>query len=308
LLAARAHTVLTLRHRLAVLGADPAALTLLDVAAEADTVLEDVLTNDSPTTTMLGTVVLPQAVADVLEWPLRRTPPRVLAGVLPGSRRLVPPSLSAAERARFITNLQTIAESAAQNSHANVLALRQACYLVTVDHSTSTDEWLQALWRRTNWLRHAGSFEPRWAESRSVAMALARQGDGDALHRFLAAGRDDDSFNLATLNYHAYWIGEIGGPQTSDAFMGRSFRWRGTEVLDHLTDRLDPAAPSLPLHAHAIGALITARRGILEDDPALSRRLADRVAVLLDGTPGGPDERRSLEGIRTALRLAETRV
>jgi hypothetical protein len=80
--------------------------------------------------------------------------------------------------------------------------------------------------------------------------------------------------------------------------------WRGLVLLDHLVHRLGPDADDLRLNVHTVWALLIARRGLLDDDPAISRALAGRVRELLD-TAGVPANVRSeAESIRSALRLS----
>lgn len=155
----------------------------------------------------------------------------------------------------------------------------------------------------------AGSrFSPGWAEARSVAVALGRQGNPEALDRFVQLGRADDTWSTANLNYWAYWAGETRGIERDDAFMGAGLgRWRGLTLLDPLTARLGPDADDLVLNVHTVWALIVARRGILEDDSVLARSLADGVVVLLDSTSVAPAVRSEAESTRFALTMAGVR-
>ena len=136
---------------------------------------------------------------------------------------------------------------------------------------------------------------PSWAEARSIAIALDRQGDADSLTRFIHAGHDDDAWETANLNYWAYWVGETRTIERDDSFMTAGLgRWRGLVLLDHLTARLGPDADDLPLNVHTVWALLIARRGLLDDDPAVSRALAGRVRELLDTAgPAGQRPHRS---------------
>ena len=80
-------------------------------------------------------------------------------------------------------------------------------------------------------------------------------------------------------------------------------RWRGLTLLDHLAARLGPDADDLALNVHTVWALLLARRGLLDDDPAVSRALAGRIRELL-ATAGLPASvRTEVESIRAALRL-----
>jgi hypothetical protein len=155
----------------------------------------------------------------------------------------------------------------------------------------------------------AGSrFSPGWAEARSIAVALGRQGNPEALTRFVQLGREDDTWETANLNYWAYWAGETRRIERDDAFMGAGLgRWRGLTLLDHLVARLGVGADDLTLNVHTVWALIVARRGLLEDDPELARALAGRVTVLLDSATLAPTVRTEVESIRSALTMAGVR-
>ncbi len=101
----------------------------------------------------------------------------------------------------------------------------------------------------------AGSrFSPGWAEARSIAVALGRQGDPDALTRFVQLGRTDDTWETANLNYWAYWAGETRRIERDDAFMSAGLgRWRGLTLLDHLVARLGVGADDLTLNVTPSG-------------------------------------------------------
>lgn len=300
LTSARAGTFVALRFALLDLGADPQLVAALDTAADADHLL-DRLIDDDTGRHPFASRVLPQPLSDLLAWPLNPNPPRVVASARRPTRRgpvISGPMLTAAERRRLLTNLRAAAENPTAPADRASQVRRQVAYLASFDHAPDTGRWLADL--RATVGRTAG-----WAEARSVAVALGRQGNPDALTRFVQRGIEDDRWETANLNYWAYWAGETRGIERDDAFMGADLgRWRGLTLLDHLTARLTPDADDLTLNVHTVWSLLIARRGLLEDDPTLSRALAGRVAVLLDTAELPPASRSEVESTRSALRLA----
>src|SRR5256886_12732046 len=140
-------------------------------------------------------------------------------------------------------------------------------------------------------------------EARSASVALASAGDGSHLHDFVDHTRDELA-ESANLNYWAYWIGELVDEQTSDAFMlDRDTRsWTGVRLLQHLTNRLEPDSPHLPLNLHTLHTLIASRPSLLSGRPAVRASLAEVLA-----NPGSTDRpnrpgRDQLAGIQHELR------
>jgi hypothetical protein len=200
--------------------------------------------------------------------------------------------------------LRRAAENPPGPADRGSLVRRQVAYLASFDRSPDTAGWLADL-RRSITRSPSHQLAPSWAEARSIAIALDRLGDADSLVRFIQAGRDNDAWETANLNYWAYWVGETRTVERDDTFMTAGLgRWRGLVLLDHLVARLGPDADDLPLNVHTVWALLIARRGLLDDDPAVSGALAGRVRELLDtdGVPHGV--RVEVESIRTALRLS----
>ena len=241
--------------------------------------------------------------------PMRFAPAGARAQPVAGALGLdAGPMLTATDRRRLLTNLRGAAENPSAPADRISQVRRQVAYLASFVRAPDTTRWLSAL-RASVARTDAGSrFSPGWAEARSIAVALGRQGNPEALDRFVQLGRTDDTWRTANLNYWAYWSGETRGIERDDAFMGEGLgRWRGLTLLDHLTARLGPDADDLVLNVHTVWALIVARRGILEDDPVLARSLADRVVVLLDSTAVAPAVRSEAESIRSALTMAGVR-
>jgi transcriptional regulator with XRE-family HTH domain len=310
LTSARTGTVVSLRFALLDLGADPQLVDSLDTAAEADHLLDRLLDDDAGRHPFASRV-LPQPLSDLLAWPLNPNPPRVVASAYRPARRgpvVSGPMLAAGDRRRLLANLRTAAEHPSAPADRVSQVRRQVAYLASFDRAPDTAGWLAALRSAVAHADPRSRFSPGWAEARSIAVALGRQGDADALNRFVQIGRQDDTWETANLNYWAYWAGETRGIERDDTFMGAKLgRWRGQTLLDHLTARLGPNADDLTLNVHTVWALIVARRGILEDDPVLARSLADRITLLLDSDSLPATRRSEAESIRSALTMAGVR-
>lgn len=310
LTSARAGTLVAHRFALLDLGADPQLVDSLDTAAEADHLLDRLLDDDTGRHPFASRV-LPQPLSDLLAWPLNPSPPRVVVSARRPARRgqvTTGPMLTADERRRLLTNLRKAAENPSAPADRVSQVRRQVAYLASFDHAPDTARWLAALRAAVARTDTGSRFSPGWAEARSIAVALGRQGNPDALTRFVQLGGTDDSWETANLNYWAYWAGETRGIERDDTFMGAGLgRWRGLTLLDHLTARLGVDVDDLALNVHTVWALVVARRGILEDDPVLARSLADRVTVLLDSAAVAPIVRSEAESIRSALTMAGVR-
>ncbi len=244
LTSARAGNVVALRTELLELGADPALVDSLDTAAQADYILDRLLDGDpADGRHPLAVRVLPQPLSELLAWPLKDTPPRVVLTARRPARRgpvASGPLLAAIDRRRLVANLRRAAENPPGPADKGSLVRRQVAYLASFDRSPGTAGWLAEL--RGSLTRAGGArISPSWAEARSIAIALDRQGDADSLARFIRAGRDDDAWENANLNYWAYWVGETRTIERDDTFMTAGLgRWRGLILLDHLTTRLGP--------------------------------------------------------------------
>jgi transcriptional regulator with XRE-family HTH domain len=216
LASARTGTVVSLRFALLDLGADQQLVDALDTAAEADYLLDRLLDDDT-TRHPFASRVLPQPLSDLLAWPLNPNPPHVVASARRPARRgpvASGPMLAADDRRRLLTNLRAAAENPKAPADRVSQVRRQVAYLASFDRAPATASWLSEL-RATVSRSDAGSrFSPGWAEARSVAVALGRQGNPDALARFVQLGRTDNSWETANLNYWAYWAGE---PAASNA-------------------------------------------------------------------------------------------
>lgn len=306
-----AGSLVTLRHLLLDLGAPLPLTDAVDTAVEADLLVDRLLDHDLSTAGhALAGRVLSRELVDMLTWPFKDNRPDVYRNG-PRVRRRGPvavgPRLDPDEQRTLFENLRNLVETAPVEDNGTLLR-RQACYLASFDTSAEIREWLSRVNRRINWVRHAGTWTPRWAEARSIATSLARSGDPEAIERFVHAGRDDDAWEIANLNYFAYWVGDLRSHQRDDSFMRtHNAYWRGSTLLNHLAHRLQPETPLLALNVRTLWSLITARRGLLEEHPEVSRHLAQQVSQALDCLPPTAPARDDLLVVQAALRLAGVR-
>lgn len=307
-----AHSSLAIRHHLASLGASPVLVNLLGVAVDADYHLAQIIRAAEDAAARqahpLGRVVLTHTLTELITWPVTGVPPRLLTDQQlessPKRRGPVPPGpvLAGDQREAFFTGLCRIADRSSSRDPAplSILAHRQACYLTSLDTTgTST-----ASIRPVRGPRSAPStWTPHWADARSQAVALARRGDPDPLRAFIEAGADSPDAELANLNYHAYWVGEISGHQHSDTFMiENGLVWRGTRLLRHLTERLSVDLAFIDLNIHILWLLLTSRPGLCHDDPPTARSLAQQSEIVLGEDRLSPRSRRELSSVLFSLR------
>jgi transcriptional regulator with XRE-family HTH domain len=299
--------VITYRHQLLQLGADPRWFTVLDRAAEADMILASVLAPEQVQGKHpLGAWVMQRDIVETVVWPITHIVPRSVQA-LPGPavprRGPVPagPVLAADERDRFFGNLRRLVEDATQPE--GFLLYRQALYLSGYD-TTEARDWLcdhqQCRAIPNDWLR-------RWLSQRSIASVATRWGDKGRLSHFVTALVGDDRGEAANLNYWAYWVGETD-IELSDDFMasGRLGAWNGKALLSHLVERLTPDHDYLELNVHTIWALLTTRPQLLRE-PAVRAALRDRLEALLDHRTDATTGRVTQEAnqVRYAVHMAE---
>ncbi len=291
------------RHRLLRLGAEPAVVAALDRAMEADVLLASALDAPPPTAAdPFGSWVMQRDLVELLAWPLGGAVPGFVAEVPRARPRRGPapsgPELSVGELEQFFNRMRATAERA--TAHADFLLRRQALYLSGYDQRPDAAAWLagqQRLDTGDGWLSG-------WLTERSLASVANRHGDRDRLAQFVQRQTDDDRAEAANLNYWANWLGDTG-IEVGDEFMasGRLGPWRGTRLIAHLLDRLDPGHGYTDLYVHTLWALLAARPELLRPD--VRARLRERLPVMLDGPEVSAAARRELDGIRYAIRLAE---
>ncbi|MGW2539934.1 hypothetical protein ACWC5I_03465 [Kitasatospora sp. NPDC001574] len=173
------------------------------------------------------------------------------------------------------------------------------------DREWDAANWFEGMRRRGALTATVDGWSPKWAEARSVAAALARQGDAALLREFINRSIvDHDQAEAANLNYWAHWLGLDRRAQTDDCFMAVRDRpaWDASALLRELAARLDRAVEYTDLYVHSIWALILSRRNLLDSDPYVARELARRVGVLLDDGLLPSESRRKLESVYYGLR------
>jgi len=143
-------------------------------------------------------------------------------------------------------------------------------------------------------------------EARSASVALASTGDGTHIHDFISH-MDDTRAEVANLNYWAHWIGELNDEQTSDAFMldDDTRSWTGIRLLRHLTNRLDPGSPHLPLNLCTLHALVASRPSLLNGRPTVRAPLVEALDKLSSADRLTVTGRDQLAGLQYALRIAD---
>jgi hypothetical protein len=126
------------------------------------------------------------------------------------------------------------------------------------------------------------------------------------LHDFVDHTTDTRA-EVANLNYWAHWIGELNDEQTSDVFMldADTRSWTGVRLLQHLTNRLGPDSPHLPLNLYTLHALIASRPTLLNGRPTVRASLAEVLAQLASSDRLTRTGRDQLAGLQYALRISD---
>jgi transcriptional regulator with XRE-family HTH domain len=303
---------LRLCGRLARLGAPASTGRHLREAIEADQVLSTGVTAGA---SWVGADAHPLAasvhrwtITNLITWPLLGTRPQHLNEFTTSLTRRGPtpkqPTLGIEERARFLDHLLAVAE---QGTHADeALLRRQAVYLLGFDGRPHVVQWLRTQWHRASRqpLKHADV--AGLLEARSASVALAAAGDATLLEEFVDHTTDTHA-QLANLAYWAHWIGETSGEQTTDAFMRNhdTRAWTGDQLLRHLTARIDPYSPHLPLNLHTLHALVASRPSILSGKPTERASLDQSLTMLASTDRLSRTGRDQLAGLQYALRLAD---
>ncbi|NGO70013.1 helix-turn-helix domain-containing protein [Streptomyces boncukensis] len=302
----RAGAFLDLRRRLLALKADHVVLSLLDAALDADRIVGAAL--DPPDAADLHPLagwVHTRSTAHLLSWALNGIRPPALGSLTTPHRRgpvAAAPLLAVSERATFFDQLRTSVE-AAGTSETLALLRRQALYLCAYDRSPEGASWTaHTLQARRDVLSLRG-WTPHWAEARSTATALVRQGDLQPLLDFIdRAMTDDDRAEAANLTYWAYWLGVLPGAQPDDGFMCRRTDWDPVALLRSLVEGLDQAPGYVDLYAHTIWALLTAHPWLPQAVPALADRLDGQAVRFLDEGRLSPRTSSELSTVHYVLR------
>lgn len=311
LAAMNAGDFLRLSGRLSRLGAPASTGRHLREAIEADQVLSTGITAGATwvdaDTHPLAASVHRRTITNLITWPITGKMTQHLHEFTPKMSRRGPaptyPSLGAG-RTRFLDHLLTVAE---RGTHADeALLRRQAVYLLGFDRRPHATDWLRAEWKRAGRrsVRHGDI--TGLLEARSASVALASAGDGTYIHDFVDH-MNDTCAEVANLNYWAHWIGELNEEQTSDTFMlnDDTRSWTGIRLLQHLTIRLEPGSPHLPLNLYTLHALIASRPSLLNERPTVRASLAEALDKLSSTDRLTGTGRARLAGLQYALRIAD---
>ncbi|MGD3105687.1 hypothetical protein [Streptomyces sp. YGL11-2] len=175
----KAGAFLDLKRRLLALGADPAALGLLDAAMDADRIIDAALAPPEDLDLHpLAEWVHTRDTARMIAWAVNGTPPPALRDRSPSRRGPVAtaPLMGAQYRTTLFTNLRE-AVHAADGGDSRALLRRQALYLTSYDSSPEANSWTAHALHARRGIASVQGGSPRWAEARSTAAALARRGD-----------------------------------------------------------------------------------------------------------------------------------
>ncbi|MER5971830.1 XRE family transcriptional regulator [Streptomyces sp. NPDC002055] len=303
----KAGALLHLRRSLLAYGADPSVLNLLDAAMDADRIIGATLAPDPERRHPLADWVHTRDTAHMINWALNGTTPPALAdrptkpirGPVAGAP-LLPPS----ERGRFFATLREASEEAVRVGGDGTLLRRQALYLCSYDKSPEVASWMAHALHARRDLAATRGWTPHWAAARSTATALVRLGDNQPLLDFIdRAIVDDDAAETANLNYWAYWLGAIRGPQANDGFMrDRPRDWEPVRLLYGLVSGLHQAPGYADLYVHSLWALLTAHRWLPLAAPDLTKQLNGRTEQLLGDRRISPRSRRELSSVHYVLR------
>jgi len=312
LAAMNAGDCLRLGGRLSRLGAPASTGRHLREAIEADQVLSTGITAGvrwvDADTHPLAASVHRWAITNLITWPITGKMPQHLHEFTSKVSRRGPapayPSLGADERTRFFDHLLTVVERGTRVDE--VLLRRQAVYLLGFDGRPQVVDWLRAEWNRAGRRPVCHGDITGLLEARSASVALASAGDDAHLHDFVDH-MTDPCAAVANLNYWAHWIGELHDEQTSDAFMldDDTYSWTGVRLLRHLTSRLEPGSPHLPLNLDTLHALVASRPSLLHGRPAVRASLAEVLANLAATDRLTRTGRDQLAGLAYALRIAD---
>lgn len=306
LAAVKAAHFVALKSTLIRLGAAAGIVRLLDVAMEADQILDHARgtaeAHESGSFHPLDAYVHRREVIELVAWPLSNRTPQAIPETSTTRRHgPVPtgPELGAEERDRVFDHLRRAVETCEDTGR---LLYRQALYLQSYDRRPDAHAWMAGQYRQVPHPRSGWS--PQWPAVRTLAASLVRYGDPDALIDFSQRGLANEPGHIANLNYWAYWVGESTTVERDDSFMPVQLGdWRGDRILRHLASRLDCEDGVADLGIHTLRTLLAARPQLLDDDRPLVAMLGNTVERLLDAGRMSPTARQALAEIRFALRL-----
>ncbi|WP_194921592.1 transcriptional regulator [Catenulispora rubra] len=299
-----------LKATLIRLGAAPELVRLMEVALEADQLLDHarvVADHHEPASFHpLGAYVHRREVVELVAWPLSCRTPTAIAAVSSSSRQRrgpVPtgPELAVPERAQVFDHLRRVAEASRGSDTAGLLH-RQALYLQSYDRRPDAGAWMAEQYRLLP--RQRSGWSPQWPAARTLAASLVRYGNAGTLIDFSHYGLADEAGHIANLNYWAYWVGELSLIERDDSFMPIKLDgWHGERILRHLATRLDAEEGVADLGIHTLRTLLAARPQLLDDDRVLTATLSATAEHLLEAGKMSPNARQALAEVHYALRL-----
>ncbi|REE98992.1 helix-turn-helix domain-containing protein [Thermomonospora umbrina] len=317
LMAISAGQFLALQAILRRLGASSSALEALGLGVEADLFIGEALNTQhaavDPTRHLLSSWVITRPFTEIIAWLVSGKEPNNLADLRGRNTRRGPvaarPTLSIDECGHVLTHIRTVAERADRTSPRGQLLARQAYYLLGFDGEPETAQWLTDMYRNDRRLvPPRRGWSESWPLARSTASALTRLGDPEPMRRFISERLTDQAGEVANLNYWAFWVGDLIGHQSSDAFIQTTpvDSWHGAQLTRHLLDRLHGNIGFLELNIHTLWSLIQIRPDIIRD-PATANELAEKIAQLLDENLVSTETRRELEALRFGVAVAARR-
>jgi hypothetical protein len=184
----------------------------------------------------------------------------------------------------------------------------QAYYLAGLDTSSEGAAWLaDAARTEASRLRLTGKWCPGWAVARSLAVAVACQGDAGPLRWFVDRHMMNDAeCDGANLSYWAYWLGTDPEPASGEEFMvkRRVDMRRAAALLHHLTANLSAALPYAELSAESTRSLLRRWPDLLRYDPETAADLTERTSRMLDDGSLPATARPALSDLHLAARRA----
>jgi DNA-binding transcriptional regulator YiaG len=288
-----------MQRQLRQLGARPALLARIPAAIDADEFTRRALRGDC---SQLASEVTTRPWSSLVAWAATGKPPEEVEDVAP--RRAL---LAAGERRALFTSIRAAAACSPANDDASCLMRHQAYYLAGLDTSFEGTTWLaDAARTETSRLRLTGKWTPGWAVARSLAVAVACQGDAGPLRWFVDRHMDDAECDEANLSYWAYWLGSDPEPASGEEFMvkRRVDMRRAAALLHHLTANLSAALPYAELSAESARSLLRRWPDLLRYDPETARDLAERTSRMLDDRSLPATVRPALSDLHFAARRA----
>lgn len=305
----KAGALLVLKRRLPQLGADQQLVRLLDAALDADRIIGAAL--DPPARISehpLAGWVHNRQTAHMIAWAVNGTAPPAIGPRETQGRRgpvAAAPYLPPGERLQLFGHLRAMAEAASTSNGDDLLLRRQALYLASYDRGADAPSWTTHTLHSRRGVLSGRGWSEHWAEARSIATALARQGDPQPLRDFIARSMaDDDRGEAANLNYWAYWLGATPSQtEPDDSFMADRHLagFDPVTLMRRLTQSMAEAPTYVDLYAHSVWALLVAHPWLPLADPVAAARLGRQVTYALEAQELSAQARRDLGAVQYLL-------